>query len=153
MTLVMSPKSVARSVALRLGRCFSSSFGIVFVQIAPAARRRNSQSKFAPGERRERRTNGAADRATNLSPEEDDGGDHCDVDVGHGRLRANLGAHGRETTADALEELRPDDLRIGGVGATRVDHEADTEKTDSETDGEDPLLRETWMSTPLRGTG
>ena len=125
----------------------------MFVQIAPAARRRNSQSKFAPGERRERRTNGAADRATNLSPEEDDGGDHCDVDVGHGRLRTDLGAHGRETTADTLKELGPHDLRVGGVSTTRVDHEADTEKTDGETDGEDPLLRGKQVSTPLRGTG
>ena len=72
------------------------------------------------------RTDRAADGAADFRPEQDHRGRHGHVDVRHGGLRSDARADGGKTSAEALDDLRPDDLRVGRLRATRVDHEADT---------------------------
>ena len=146
MTSVMEPKSSSRVVWFTFGRCSASFTGISLVQIDPAARpsrssafrhdntipkRRRTRKTKRKGERgREGKgkgtlTNSAADGPADLGPEEDHGGGDGHVDVGYGGLSRDGRGDGREAAAEALEDLCPDDLRVGRVRAARVDHQPD----------------------------
>lgn len=84
-------------------------------------------------------TNGTSDSTTNLGDEQDDSRDHRYIEVAYTGLSTDGGCDGSETTTDSLEELGPDDLGVGGVSSTRVDHEARAEETNCKTGGEKPL--------------
>ena len=84
-------------------------------------------SAKSPGNKRETaRTDRASARSTDLSPQQNDSSDDRDIRVRHRRLCANLRSCGSESASDTLKNLGPHDLSVGGVFATRVDHEADT---------------------------
>ena len=127
---VIEPKSWSHVVWGTFGRCSASLTGISLVQIDPAAALRCVSLHTVPTKNRKRAgkglTNGTTHRTADLGPEEDHRGRDGHVDVGHGGLRGDGRGDRREPAPEALEELCPDDLRVGGVCTARVDHQADT---------------------------
>lgn len=65
----------------------------------------------------DRARNAPADAGPDLRPQQHERSDHRDVRVRDGRLRADAGADRRETTAHALQDLRPYELGVGPVCA------------------------------------
>jgi hypothetical protein len=59
--------------------------------------------------------------------------------VRNGSLGEELGRGGSDTSSETLEDLGNDEETSRAVGAARLDHESDTEETDEETTGEEPL--------------
>ena len=133
MTDVMEPNSCARVAASTSGRCTASRPGISLVQIAPAVPvaivivSQPSPTQLKAEKKKEKGgglTDGVADGAADLGPGEGDGGRDGEVGMGDGGLRGDGGGEDAEPAAEALEDLRPDDLGVGRVRVARVDHQA-----------------------------
>ena len=65
--------------------------------------------------------------------------DHRDVRMRPRRLRSDLLRDHCKFTPCTLKYLRPYDFCVGAVGATGVDHQADAQESDTQTDNEDVL--------------
>lgn len=67
-------------------------------------------------------TDGGSNGTSNFCDEKHDRSDHCDISMGNGSLCGDLERDGGEAAPDALQDLTPNDLCIGRVRSTRVDH-------------------------------
>ena len=101
---------------------------MICVQMAPAIQSRETfiSDAVTSSVKEKQLTNGTTNCLTDLSPQLHEAGDHGDITVRNGTLGREGGSSHGETTSDTLNELSHDDLCIGGVCATRVNHETDT---------------------------
>lgn len=137
------PYSFCISSSLRNGRACLSIRGIRFDQIAPAKKNTSQHSKTYKRESEYRLTNRASNSSPKFRHEQNNRHDSGHICMRRGSLGTDRGRYRGQSSAQALQNLSKDDLKVRTVRAARVQHHGDADEANEQACDEDVLDRGT----------